>query len=113
MTTPSPSRSGPSRYAARVVVLWCRWTALLVASLVAVVVLSRQAAGASAGAGGSTGGATSDLTGVGDTGPRHGFQLVESAGRVGIDFVHQAPRFDARLEHIMPQVAAMGASVAI
>jgi hypothetical protein len=32
---------------------------------------------------------------------------------MGIDFVHQAPTFDARLGHIMPQVAAMGASVAV
>ena len=33
--------------------------------------------------------------------------------RLGVDFVHQAPTFDAQLEHIMPQVAAMGASVAV
>ena len=44
---------------------------------------------------------------------RHGFRLEESAKRVGIDFVHQAPTFDARLDHIMPQVAAMGAAVAV
>ena len=44
---------------------------------------------------------------------RHGFRLEESAKRVGIDFVHQAPTFDKRLDHIMPQIAAMGAAVAV
>ena len=32
---------------------------------------------------------------------------------MGVDFSHQAPTFDARLDHIMPQVAAMGAAVAV
>jgi enediyne biosynthesis protein E4 len=32
---------------------------------------------------------------------------------MGIDFVHEAPTFDARLEHIMPQVASTGASVSV
>ena len=31
----------------------------------------------------------------------------------GIDFVHQAPKLDAKLDHIMPQIASMGASVAV
>ena len=31
----------------------------------------------------------------------------------GVDFVHQAPTLDAKLNHIMPQVASMGASVSI
>ena len=30
-----------------------------------------------------------------------------------MDFVHQGPTFDARLAHIMPQVASMGAAVAV
>ena len=33
--------------------------------------------------------------------------------RAGVTFVHEAPTFDAQLEHIMPQVASMGASVAV
>ena len=37
----------------------------------------------------------------------------KSARRLGVDFVHQAPTFDAQLEHIMPQVASMGAAVAV
>jgi hypothetical protein len=30
-----------------------------------------------------------------------------------VRFTHQAPTFDAKLAHIMPQVAAMGAAVAV
>jgi hypothetical protein len=44
---------------------------------------------------------------------RYGFQLTESAKALGIDFTHQGPTFDARLDHIMPQVASMGAAVAV
>lgn len=44
---------------------------------------------------------------------RYGFHLTESAKESGIDFVHQPPAIDARLEHIGPQVAAMGASVSV
>ena len=46
-------------------------------------------------------------------GPSHGFTLVESAEGKGMRFAHQAPTFDSRLEHIMPQIAAMGAAVAV
>ena len=44
---------------------------------------------------------------------RYGFRLQEVARTAGIDFMHQAPKLDARLDHIMPQVASMGAGVAI
>ena len=44
---------------------------------------------------------------------RYGFVLQESSGASGIDFTHRAPRIDPRLDHIAPQVAAMGASVAV
>jgi hypothetical protein len=44
---------------------------------------------------------------------RYGFQFTESSKRAGIDFVHEAPTLDARLAHIMPQVASMGAAVSI
>lgn len=43
---------------------------------------------------------------------RYGFHLEEVAKSAGIDFVHSAPRFDAKLDHIMPQIASMGASIA-
>jgi hypothetical protein len=35
------------------------------------------------------------------------------APRVGVDAMHHGPTFDKQLEHIMPQVAAMGAAVAV
>ncbi len=44
---------------------------------------------------------------------RHGFYLQEVSHAAGVDFVHQAPTLDPRLNHIMPQVASMGASVSI
>ena len=52
-----------------------------------------------------------ETAGVADS--RFGFRLQESAKTLGVDFVHQGPTFDARLAHIMPQVAAMGAAVAV
>src|SRR5687767_9249089 len=44
---------------------------------------------------------------------RHGFRLEEVSKSIGIGFNHAAPRLDARLEHIMPQVASMGAAVSV
>jgi enediyne biosynthesis protein E4 len=44
---------------------------------------------------------------------RHGFYLTEVSRASGIDFVHQAPTLDPKLNGIMPQVASMGASVSI
>ncbi len=44
---------------------------------------------------------------------RHGFYLQEVSRQAGIDFVHQAPTLDSKLEGIMPEVASMGAAVSI
>ena len=44
---------------------------------------------------------------------RHGFYLTEVSHAAGIDFIHQAPTLDPKLEPIMPEVASMGASVSI
>ena len=44
---------------------------------------------------------------------RHGFYLTEVSKAAGINFVHQAPQLDSKLDGIMPQVASMGASVSI
>ena len=44
---------------------------------------------------------------------RHGFYLQEVSRAAGIDFVHQAPTLDPKLNGIMPEVASMGASVSI
>lgn len=44
---------------------------------------------------------------------RYGFYLREVAESTGVKFLHQAPTLDRKLDHIMPQVASMGASVSI
>ncbi len=81
--------------------LWVVWTALLVGSVGAVVWLNRAAT--------SRGPAMAGDEAL----SRYGFRLEEVAKTVGVDAVHEGPTFDARLEHIMPQVAAMGAAVAV
>lgn len=43
----------------------------------------------------------------------YGFYLQEVAHASGINFIHQAPTLDHQLDHIMPQVAAMGAGASI
>jgi len=44
---------------------------------------------------------------------RHGFFLEEVSHAAGINFVHQSPKLDPKLDAIMPEVASMGASVSI
>lgn len=44
---------------------------------------------------------------------RYGFHLQEVAQASGINFVHQAPKLDHKLDHIMPQVAAMGSGASV
>jgi hypothetical protein len=44
---------------------------------------------------------------------RHGFYLEEVSHTAGINFVHQSPKLDPKLDPIMPEVASMGASVSI
>ena len=44
---------------------------------------------------------------------RYGFHLQEVSQQAGVQFIHQAPTLDAKLEGIMPEVASMGASVSI
>lgn len=44
---------------------------------------------------------------------RYGFVLEEVSHEVGINFTHQAPELDPRLDHIMPEVASVGASVSV
>ncbi len=83
-------------------IAWFAWTTVLVSSLVAIRVLNSRA---TAAAGEATGGAPGDA--------RFGFRLEESAKALGVNFVHQGPTFDGRLAHIMPQVASMGAAVAV
>src|SRR5690349_15036826 len=44
---------------------------------------------------------------------QYGFRFKESAKQAGIVFTHQAPTLDAKLNHIMEQVASMGAAVSV
>lgn len=44
---------------------------------------------------------------------RYGFSLTESAKASGIDFKHAAPKLDPKLNHILEQVASMGAAVSV
>jgi hypothetical protein len=44
---------------------------------------------------------------------RYGFYLEEVGQASGVNFVHQTPTLDHQLDHIMPQVASMGAAVSI
>jgi len=48
-----------------------------------------------------------------DPGTRYGFHLTEASKPSGIAFVHEGPTLDPKLSHIMPQVASMGAAVAV
>jgi hypothetical protein len=42
-----------------------------------------------------------------------GFRFQEVSREAGIDFTHAAPQLDPKLDHIMPEVASMGAGVSI
>jgi hypothetical protein len=44
---------------------------------------------------------------------QYGFRLTESSMAAGLDMVHGAPTLDPKLDHIMPQVASMGAAVSV
>ncbi len=44
---------------------------------------------------------------------RYGMVLTEVAEAVGVRFVHERPRIDEKLHNIEPQIASMGASVAV
>ena len=79
------------------------WTVLFVAALAAVPLLNRSYANSGSEPASGSSGAIA----------RYGFRLDEVSKRIGVDAVHQAPTFDRQFAHIMPQVAAMGAAVAV
>ena len=43
----------------------------------------------------------------------YGFYLQEIAQQAGVDFRHQSPILDKKIEHILPQIASMGASASV
>jgi hypothetical protein len=44
---------------------------------------------------------------------RYGFYFEEVSKQIGVNFTHKSPKLDAKLEHIMPQIASMGAGVSV
>jgi hypothetical protein len=78
--------------------VWIVSLLLLAASIAAVPALNARSA---------------RLTAAATSPDRFGFHLTESAAAAGITARHEAPTFDAKLAHIMPQVASLGASVAV
>lgn len=44
---------------------------------------------------------------------RYGFYFEEVAQKSGVNFTHRSPNLDAKLDHIMPQIASMGAGVSV
>lgn len=42
-----------------------------------------------------------------------GFYLEEVNNQVGVEFIHQPPKLDSKLDHILPQIASVGASVSV
>ena len=44
---------------------------------------------------------------------QYGFSLEEVIDQTGIDFLHQSPVLDEKINHILSQIASMGASVSI
>ena len=106
-------RSPLSAPSSRQAVLQVVWAVVMVASLVAVRALDRASSGASRGSASASGLASAEHHDQSGALARYGFGLEEAARRSGVDFTHEAPIFDKRLDHIMPQVASMGAAVAV
>ena len=57
--------------------------------------------------------ASAESAATDDAAARYGFRLTEVSKTAGISFLHEAPTLDRKLAHIMPQVASMGAAVAV
>ena len=43
----------------------------------------------------------------------YGFYLEDVSDQAGFHFVHESPKLDPRLDHILPQIASMGASISV
>ena len=84
---------------------------LLAASVAAIPALNARSA-RMAGPANLVSGAD-DRDGGGRPAARFGFELVESAAIAGVAVTHEAPTFDRKLAHIMPQIAALGAAIAV
>ena len=91
--------------------IWLLSTLLLAVSIAAIPALNARSAGVP-----GLGVRGSDPDAVHDgarASARFGFELVESASKSGVTAKHEVPTFDAKLSHIMPQIASTGAAVAV
>ena len=70
-------------------------TLAFLAAIVAVVALNGRAAGSSVSSAAAS------------------IRLAEVASASGVDFVHQSPSLDPKVEHIAPHIAALGACVSV
>ena len=91
--------------------IWLLSMLLLAASIAAIPALNARSAGVSGR--GVLGSDTDALHDGARASTRFGFELVESASKAGVTARHEVPTFDARLSHIMPQIASTGAAVAV
>jgi len=80
-------------------------TIVFVGLLASAAVLSRVYAGRQGGG--------RDTTDVATAISRHGFALEEVSKQQGVGVSHQPPKLHASLDHIMTQVASMGAGVSV
>ena len=78
-------------------------TVFFLALLVGAVVLSRMTAERG----------TTSAAEASQAMARYGFRFDEVSKQAGIQYVHQAPKLDPRLNPIMPEVASMGAAVSV
>src|SRR5688572_8552927 len=65
------------------------------AAIIAVVILNGSAAGSGIGSAAAS------------------IRLPEVASARGIDFIHQSPTLDPKVEHVAPHIAALGACVSV
>lgn len=88
---------------------------LFVGMLVMLRVLNNASVSGASGTGSRAGDALAgdDREAAARNVARYGLHLEEVSKAAGVDFVHQAPRLDSKLDHIMPQIASMGASVSV
>src|SRR3954462_1647334 len=70
-------------------------TLAFLAAIVGVVVLNSRAAGGVVGLNAAS------------------LRLHEVADSIGLDFVHQSPTLDPKVQHIAPHIAALGACVSV
>ena len=88
-------------------------TVFFVSLFVAVFALNKNRAIQNGGSGANHAGQAAAATSAEASLSRYGFHLSEVARKSGVEFTHTSPHLDPRLGPIMPEVASMGAGVAV